>query len=113
MPKSIQKTEASSCYSSDGRSDLKQIISRTARLVIPNAVFRPAKRTKASEGPVHSAPPFAASDRLSRILWFGAAIAGEIHGSFVGRPSRSEGLRFLRMTSPWCQREWSCASSEL
>jgi hypothetical protein len=37
-------------------------------------------------------------NRISRILRFGAAIAAEIHGSFVWSPSRSEGLRFLRMT---------------
>ena len=43
--------------------------------------------------------PFAALDRISRSLRLGAAIAAEIHGSFVGSPSRSEGFRFLRMTS--------------
>jgi len=74
-------------------------------LVILSAVFRTAqrdeskRRTSAFRATFHTISAQLDSERMGKSGGVGAPLPAEMHGSFVGSPSRSEGLRFLRMTT--------------
>ena len=73
--------------------------------VILSAVFRPAKRdeskrrTSAFRATLQCSAQAPSGSVSANLAWVWAPLSSGIHGSFVGSPSRREGLRFLRMTA--------------